>query len=163
MKDYNTKYMTIALTLTFFVLGWFTNSILNTIQFHQEKPFLGDQERASPYDRIKDEHLELNKDFLKINFKNLHIAYYSNTNSMDPVLDEDSFGIEWIPESEKDIHIGDIVAYKAGDFLIVHRVVDIKKDKEGWYALLKGDNSRSDAKEKVRFNQIRYVVLGVLY
>lgn len=158
-KNTKNKAFYFSLLATFFILGWFLNSI--SLNIHEEKPFLGDEERLSPYDRIKESHLQLFSDRLIINFQNIQLAHYTNTNSMDPLLDEHAIGLEIMPNLEEDIHVGDIVAYQLGNDLIVHRVISIDKDTLGWCAMLKGDNSKEV--EKVRFEQIKYILIGVLY
>lgn len=158
-KNKKNKVLYISILITFFILGWFLNSI--TLNIHEEKPFLGDEEKLSPSDRIKEEHLQLFSDKLIINFPELRLASYTNTNSMDPLLDEHTTGLEIMPSSEQDIHAGDIVAYQSGNDLIVHRVIAIGEDDLGWHAVLKGDNSKE--LEKVRFEQVKYVLVGVLY
>lgn len=158
-KNKKNKVLFISLLVIFFILGWFLNSL--QLNIHEEKPFFGDEERFSPYNRIEEKHLQLFSDKLIINFPKIELAYYTNTNSMDPLIDEHATGLEIIPESEEEIHIGDVVAYQSSNDLIVHRVVAIGEDELGWYAMLKGDNSKS--LEKVRFEQIKYVLIGVLY
>lgn len=144
-----------------FILGWFLNSVIQTISIHQEKPFLGDKEISSPYNRIKEDDLQLFPDKLIINFPGIALASYTDTNSMDPLLDEKTTGVEVIPRTEEEIHIGDIVAYESNNDLIPHRVIQIGGDEQGWYAIVKGDNSES--LEKIRFKQIKYVLIGVFY
>ncbi len=144
-----------------FILGWFLNSVIETISVHQEKPFLGSQEINSPYNRIKEDDLQLFPDRLVINFPGIALASYTDTNSMDPLLDERTTGIEVIPRVEGEIHVGDVVSYESNNDLIPHRVIQIGRDGQGWYAIVKGDNSES--LEKIRFEQIRYVLIGVFY
>jgi len=158
-KNKKNKALFISLLAMFFILGWFLNSL--SLNIHEEKPFFGDEERFSPYNRIEEKHLQLFSDKLIINFPKIELASYTNTNSMDPLIDEHSTGLEIIPDLEEDIHVGDVVAYQSGSDLIAHRVISIREDELGWYAMLKGDNSKSF--EKVRFKQIKYVLIGVLY
>lgn len=158
-KNKKNKTFYFSLLVMFFIFGWFLNSI--SLNIHEEKPFLGDEEKLSPYDRIKESHLQLFSDKLIINFQKIQLAYYTNTNSMDPLLDEHTIGLEITPSSEEDIHVGDIVAYQSDNDLIVHRVISIDKDNLGWYVIVKGDNSKE--LEKVRFEQIKYILIGVLY
>lgn len=160
-KNKRNKIFYFSLLVIFFIFGWFLNSVFETLSIHKEKPFFGDEERFSPYDRIKEQDLQLFFDRLIINFQGIKLASYSNTNSMDPLIDEHSTGLEIIPETEEDIHEGDIVAYQSGNDLIVHRIVSVSEDELGWYALLKGDNSQDV--EKIRFEQVKYVLIGVLY
>jgi uncharacterized protein (UPF0248 family) len=46
---------------------------------------------------------------------------------------------------------------------IIHRVVKIGQDSEGWYAILKGDNLSQEDPEKVRFDQVQRVVVAIIY
>jgi len=156
------KALYLSLLVIFFIFGWFLNSV-SQIEIHKEKPFFSSEERFSPQDRIKEENLELFWDKLIINFPNIQLAHYSDTNSMDPLIDEFATGIEIIPESQNDIHIGDVIAYQLNNDLIVHRIIEIDYDELGWYAILKGDNSKESDSEKVRFEQIKYLLVGVLY
>ncbi len=144
-----------------FILGWFLNSVIETISIHQEKPFLGDKEISSPYNRINEGDLQLFPNKLIINLPGIALARYTDTNSMDPLLDEKTTGIEIIPKAEEEIHVGDVVAYESNNDLIPHRVIQIGGDEQGWYAIVKGDNSES--LEKIRFKQIKYVLIGVFY
>ena len=142
-KNKKNKAIYISLIFMFFIFGWFLNSIFETLDIHKEKLFLGSEERMSPSDRIKESHLHLFSDKLIINFPELILASYTNTNSMDPLIDEHTTGIEIKPNSEEEIHPGDIVAYQSGNDLIAHRIISIGNDDLGWYALLKGDNSKN--------------------
>jgi hypothetical protein len=84
---------------------------------------------------------------------------------MDPVLDASANGIEIIPESEADIHVGDIVSYQSSSVegTVIHRVVELGNDEEGWYAIMKGDNNQFADPGKVRFDQIKRVLVAVIY
>jgi hypothetical protein len=155
------KTLYLSALIIFFILGWFLKSVIETISIHQEKPFMGDKEISSPYNRIKEDDLQLSPDKLVINLPGIALASYTDTNSMDPLLDEKTTGIEIIPKTEEEIHVGDVVAYESGNDLIPHRVIQTGKDDQGWYAIVKGDNSES--LEKIRFEQIRYVLIGVFY
>ncbi len=160
-KDNKNKTFLISLLIISFIFGWFLNSLFLTLDVHKEKPFFGSEERSSPYDRVKERNLQLFSDKLVINFPYIQLASYADTNSMDPLIDEHANGLEIIPESEEEVHVGDIIAYQSGDDLISHRVTFIGEDGLGWYAIAKGDNS--DKPEKVRFGQIKYILIGILY
>lgn len=84
---------------------------------------------------------------------------------MEPLLDKSGTAIMITPESSGDIEKGDIVAYPSeeAEGLVVHRVIRIGEDDKGWFAITKGDNAREEDPEKVRFEQIKYVIVGVLY
>ena len=120
---------------------------------------------ASPHDRISEDKIHVYEDKIVIDVQGASWATYADTNSMDPVLDKGVNGIEIKPQGEDDLHIGDIVAYEPDKFrgLVIHRIVNIQEDEEGKYFTLQGDNNQNTDPEKVRFNQIQWVLIGVIY
>jgi len=126
---------------------------------------LNDKEKPSPSDRIKDSDLEVFNNKIVIDIKNSNWRTFIDSNSMDPFIDEGTTTIEIEPEDEKEIKIGDIIAYNIGgiDYALVHRVVEIGDDEEGIYFLTKGDNYFKNDPYKIRFGQIEGVVVGILY
>jgi hypothetical protein len=122
-------------------------------------------DRASPYDHIKEEQVKVYDDRVEILLpgKQLSWARFADSNSMDPVFDHTANSIEIIPQQPEDIHVGDIVAFQYGEGLIVHRVVEIGNDEQGWYALTAGDNIHTVDAGKRRFNDIKYLTIGILY
>ncbi len=137
--------------------------LLITISLSYSKEVSLLNERPSPYDHIKENQIVVYDNYVIIKIPGVSWTSYTDTNSMDPVLDKESNGLEIEPKEPKDIHIGDIVAYESQDSLIVHRIIDIKEDSEGIYYVLKGDNSPIEDPEKVRFEQIKYLLVGVIY
>ncbi|MBN2422851.1 hypothetical protein JXB41_06495 [Candidatus Woesearchaeota archaeon] len=126
---------------------------------------LSNEEKDSPYDWIKENQIKVTSKNIVINIENAEWATFTDTNSMDPVIDEDSHAIEIIPESPQDIHVGDIVSYdsKYSSGIIIHRVVKTGFDNEGWYAVMKGDNNPREDPGKVRFSQIKRVLVAIIY
>ena len=125
----------------------------------------GSKEKNSPYDWIKLEQINVYEDEVIIRIEKPEWAIYTDTNSMDPLIDSTSNAIEIIPKTKEDIHLGDIVAYEPElkEGIVTHRVIDIGQDEEGWYAILKGDNNEKPDPGKVRFWQIRRVVVAIIY
>ena len=122
-------------------------------------------EKISPSDRIGDDDIFVSNDKIIINVRNAKSTKFADTNSMDPFLDKGSNGIEILPKSPEDIKIGDIISYKSEkyDAVIIHRVIEIKKDNSGLYYLTKGDNNQKPDDEKIRFNNVKGVLVGVIY
>ncbi|MDI6737304.1 MAG: signal peptidase I [Nanoarchaeota archaeon] len=121
---------------------------------------------SAPSDSISESQIQVYEDKVIIRIpQGARWASYTNTKSMSPVLDEGSNGIEIVPKSIEDIHVGDIVAYetKFNRIPIVHRVIAIKKDSLGTYFVLKGDNNMKADGEKVRFGQVKYKLVAVIY
>jgi hypothetical protein len=123
------------------------------------------KERISPYDRISENQIHVYNDRIVIDLQNAEWASFTDTNSMDPVIDKGANAIQIVPHSPDDIHLGDIVSYKSSlvSGTIIHRVVKIGQDSEGWYAILKGDNLSQEDPEKVRFDQVQRVVVAIIY
>jgi len=114
----------------------------------------------APGDWIKIGQIQVTGDSISINVPNASISSYAPTGSMKPVLDEDSNGIRIKPSSPEQIELGDIVTF--GEENIVHRVIEKGVDEEGYWFITKGDNNQiSD--EQIRFEDIKYVTIGVLY
>lgn len=127
-----------------------------------ESPFGLTLEKASPSDWISENQIEIKHDMIIIRVENAKISRYADTNSMDPVIDRGSNGIEIIAESPEQINIGDIITYEKNGNLIVHRVIQIGNDEKGWYCITKGDNNVS-SDGKIRFEDIRYITIGIIY
>ncbi len=119
----------------------------------------------APGDWIREGDIEVYSNMIVIYIENASISRYEDTKSMVPILDKGANGIKIVPKSPDSIHIGDIVTYEADwiDGLVVHRVVYIGEDSLGKYFILKGDNNIESDPEKVRFEQIRYVTVALIY
>jgi hypothetical protein len=122
-------------------------------------------ERISPQDRISEDQIRVYPDRVVINLPNAQWASFTDTNSMDPIIDIGANAIQIIPKSTEEIHIGDIVSYQSSlvNSIIIHRVIHIDYDEEGWYAILKGDNLANPDPEKVRFDQIKRITVAIIY
>lgn len=118
----------------------------------------------SPHDRIKEDQIKVYKNLIIMHISDSELILVSDTNSMDPLIDNGSEVIQIKPE-EDNIHIGDIVSYENKNLnkTFLHRIVSIGEDDNGKYYILKGDNADSADPGKVRFSQIRGVVVGIIY
>jgi hypothetical protein len=122
-------------------------------------------EVASPANRVPEDLILVTNEKVVLNIKGAEWASFTDTNSMDPVIDAGSHAIEMIPKSEDEIQVGDIVAYKSdyAEGTIIHRVVFKGKDEKGTYFVLKGDNNPINDPGKIRFEQIKRVVVAIIY
>lgn len=121
-------------------------------------------EQDSPWDRIPEQNIEMRSDGVFISLANPQWAVFADTNSMDPVFDQGHHAIQAIPQSEDEIHVGDIISYRSPmGFSVIHRVQKIGRDNNGWYAIVKGDNNPAPDPIKVRFDQITRVVVALIY
>jgi len=121
------------------------------------------KERISPFDWIKQDDINLYSDGVSFNVDNPQWAIFADTNSMDPVFDSTSHAIEIIPKTAEDIHVGDIASYSTDNGTIIHRVIETGYDSKGWYAMFKGDNNPIKDPDKVRFKDIRRIVVAIIY
>lgn len=116
----------------------------------------------APSNWISEDKIIVLEDRVILNIKEASLSNYAPTGSMKPVLDFGANGIRIKPENEDDIQIGDIVSFKSENKLIVHRVVEKMKDEKGFYFITKGDNNNF-ADDKIRFKDIEYVTVGIIY
>jgi len=123
------------------------------------------KEQPSPYDWITQDQIKVYNDRVILQINDPEWASFTNTNSMDPLIDETSHAIEIVPKSETDIHVGDVVSYESefADGIIIHRVIEIKEDEQGIYFVFKGDNISQPDPGKVRFSQIKRVLVAIIY
>lgn len=149
-----------------FLLGFLSANIVNLYLFYGlESPFsLIDSNTSSkaPSNFINENNIKIYNDKIIIDIEGASISRYASTGSMIPLLDENSNGIRIEPKSEKDINIGDIVTFRKNNNLIVHRVIEKGSDEKGVYFITRGDNN-SINDGKIRFEDIKYITIGVLW
>ena len=121
------------------------------------------REISSPSDWLSSEHIKVYDDKVILNVENPMWATFTDTNSMDPFIDENAHAIEIMPKSPDKINIGDVISYKTSYGVIIHRVIEKGQDKKGMYYLVKGDNNQLRDPLKVRFEDVQGVVVAVIY
>ena len=122
---------------------------------------LAKEEIASPSDHITRDNIIITDKFLILSIDNSILADFKDTGSMMPVLNQYSTGIEIVPKTEDEIKIGDIIVYQKDNERIIHRVKYIKEENGEKTFVLKGDNDNKE--ESVKFADIKYILVGVLY
>ena len=122
-------------------------------------------EVSSPADRVKEDQILVSKERVVLNLQNAEWATFTDTNSMDPVLDAGANAIEVVPASEDELQVGDIAVYESeyADGLIIHRIVYRGEDEKGTYFIFKGDNNPASDPGRIRFSQVRKVVVAIIY
>lgn len=120
-------------------------------------------EKISPSDWIKQDQIKVYSNKIVIDLENATWASFTNTNSMDPFIDENTHAIEVLPESPNLIEVGDVISYRTDYGTIIHRVVEKGQDLEGVYYIVKGDNNPLQDSIKVRYSDIKGVVVAVIY
>ncbi len=156
------NYLKILSYILVFLIGFISCAFLSFSKIEIPLGFNFSSELETPGDWIKDSQIHIYENAIVIDVENASLGKYAATGSMKPVLDENSNGIRIKPKSEKDIKVGDIVTFEQNDIMIIHRVVEIREDEEGVYFITKGDNNNI-VDGKIRFKDIKYVTIGVLW
>jgi len=107
--------------------------------------------------------ITLQDDKAIIILNNSHLSIFANTSSMIPAINHNTKALEVTPISASTLHIGDIISYQLDADIIVHRIIDIGFDSDGFYAITKGDNNNVVDPNKVRFSQIKGEVIALIY
>ena len=117
----------------------------------------------TPADHLSMADIKVFSDRAVINRSGLVFARVQDTHSMEPTLNKNTVSLELPPASIDDINAGDIISYRRGGIVIIHRVIAVGEDAQGWYATTKGDNNQEPDTDPVRFETISGVVVGILH
>lgn len=138
-----------------------------TLKEYFAKLRAGPKEVPNPHERIDLKDIMVFPSRVIIKASSVIPVMLTDTNSMDPVADNDSTVLAIKPRKEQEIYIGDIIGYRCSvckkNEIIMHRVIGIEQDEKGFYYIVKGDNNPASDPDKVRFSQIRTVVVGIIY
>lgn len=118
---------------------------------------------SGPEARIREQDITITKEGILIKIQEPLFAKFTDTQSMHPTLNKDTKAIQITPTKKEDINIGDIISYEKENKIIIHRVINIQEDEEGWYAITKGDNLPKEDREKVRYEQIKRILIAIIY
>ena len=150
-----------------FLVGFLSCAFLFYVFFYSniEVPFgtgFTSFENVAPSDWVTEEDIILFDDMIILKIGNATLSNYAATGSMKPIFDKGANGIRVVPEDSEEVNVGDIVSFRFGGGLIVHRVVEKGIDSEGIYFVTQGDNN-AFSDEKIRFEDIEYVTIGIIY
>ncbi len=159
----NIKFILYVLVI-FFLIATAVYSLASDVQQPMFINFTP-RDKPSPHDWIKENQIAVLNDRVIIQIQDPEWAAFTDTNSMDPVIDYGANAIQIIPKAEEDIHVGDIVSYQETNSgnIIIHRVIEINEDEKGVYYVVKGDNNTEPDPNKLRFSQIRRVLVAIIY
>lgn len=123
------------------------------------------QSLSSPSDWIREDQVRVYPDKVVIEIPNAVWARFTPTHSMDPVLSDTAHALQIVPRSESDISVGDIVSFWSSQVNanVIHRVIEIGSDDQGWFAVTKGDNNPHPDPGVRRFRDISRVLVAVIY
>ena len=117
---------------------------------------------GAPSDWVGEDDIIVLGDRVVLRISNATVSSYGGSGSMLPLFDEGANGIRVVPSDEGEIGVGDIVSFRFAGRLVVHRVVEKGVDGEGVYFVTRGDgNLIGDG--KVRFSEIEYVTIGIIF
>jgi len=85
-----------------------------------------------------------------------------NSNSMEPLIDIGHTILLDTYYHQDDVLEGDVIIYNDGVRDIIHSVIGVSFDGE-WYCRAQGLNNNRPDIGKIRFPQIRYMCVGVLW
>ena len=148
------------LLLVLALLSW---GVLSVSERQFPAAFGGVAEISSPGNWVQREQIKVYEEGVVLTIPNAIWASFTDTNSMDPVLDSDAHALEVLPQNSAAIQVGYIISYKTPYGVLVHRVVEIKSDEEGIYYIVKGDNSPFRDPGRVRFEDVKGVVVAIIY
>jgi len=144
-----------------FLLGWSVSLLVSydNVQYASN----GLEDVISPSNHVLEQDIHVYSDKVVIDVDNAFWARFSDTNSMDPVLDVKTNSIEIRPENEKQIEVGDIISFSYENKIVIHRVVLIDSDSQGLFYITKGDNVENVDPIKVRFSDVQGIVIALIY
>lgn len=123
---------------------------------------VSDYLEKAPGDHLNEEDIVVFRDKVCLKVEGVSLSNYADSGSMLPILDKGANGLRVVPKSEDDVSVGDIVSFRIGGVLVVHRVVEKGIDDNGTYFIVKGDaNLIGDG--KIRFKDIEYITIGIIY
>ena len=123
-------------------------------------------EQSSPSDWIKEEQIYVYGHKIVLDVANATWSRFTDTNSMDPFLDETSNAIQVLPQDPELIEVGDVISYRVGHTssdVFIHRVIEKGVDDKGVYYIVKGDNNSLRDPFKVRYGDVHGVVVAIIY
>jgi len=124
-----------------------------------------------PSPRVKIEPQEIgydsNTEILTVsNVKSpLWITTVKSSNSMEPLVDIGHIVVlSQDPKYLDDLNVGDIIIWERSDGeSIIHSIIEISQDGDGWYCITKGLNNPTPDNERIRKDKVKWVALLVVW
>lgn len=153
-----------ALASTLLLIGFITAVLFdaNKVLGIESPLSLVSNDAVAPSDVIQKNDIKVYPDRVVIYVENASLSTYASTGSMKPLFDESANGLRIQPTSASEIKVGDIITFKRGNDLVVHRVIETGTDESGIYFITKGDNNTYDD-GKVYFDQVLYKTVALFY
>lgn len=143
-----------------FIFGFIIVTILIFAGLGVQLIFFNYDHKDYPMMKVNERDIHVYDDHYCVDVgREIKYATYADTESMEPVFGYLNHGIEIIPTSITEIHVGDIISYRNNDEIIVHRVTDINGD----CLVVKGDNNAMTDNGCVPFNKVSGVLISIIY
>ena len=154
-----------VLTIIVFIIGFISSSMLHGVGLASGAPEMSGLERSSPGDYLDENQINVYEDRVELDVSGVEWARFTDTHSMEPVLDKDTNALQFIPDSPEQISEGDIISYRKNGTKnrIIHRVMHKGHDDDGVYFIVKGDNNPVSDPGRVRFDQVERVLFAIVY
>ncbi len=151
-----------------FLIGWLASAVHSDFSDTTDSPTTITRTippLAAPGDHITEDQILVYKDKVVLDVEDVRWARFTPTGSMKPLISDKANTIERIPENPESLNVGDVISYRSefAEGLIIHRIIEIGQDQNGWYCIVKGDSLDKEDPGKIRFNQITGVVIAVIY
>ena len=86
------------------------------------------------------------------------------SNSMEPLIDVGhAVLVSSNPEYLSALKVGSIIIYEQDNKPIIHSIIEIGDDDKGWFCVAQGLNNAIPDPWKIRHEQIKQVVIGVIF
>lgn len=118
---------------------------------------------AMPRDRVSESQIIVTERDVRLDIRDASWSTFTDTNSMVPFLDTGANAIHVTPRYPEELEAGDIISYRIGGISVIHRITETGYDRQGWYAIAKGDNNAVSDPFKIRFEQIDRVLVAIIY
>ena len=128
----------------------------------KREPHMSQAGVPSPCNHLRTKDIEAYSNKMIIKHDNMIYGRIGDSGSMEPLMNQWTHSIEYKPSNESEICQGDIIVFHKDTHDVIHRAIIVGYDKDGWFAITKGDNN-DIGDGKIRWHQVKSVVIGLLY
>jgi len=120
---------------------------------------------TNPFRKISREDIRVYNDRVVLYVNKAFTAGFSDSKSMYPFINQEVYALEIPPDNVSELKVGDVIGYESKTFntTIIHRIIEIREDEAGWYAITKGDNNPASDPDQVRFEDVKGLLVGLIY
>jgi len=164
MKVYKvTSALLVIIIASVFALGWVGNDWY--AEYQKPEKLIHFEEQIGPSGIIEWNDIVKVSGGVKIKEVSLVplLMNPEHSTSMLPFMDSKTTVLATEEFDFDDLKIGDIVIYEDDGFNIAHAIMSIEVDEKGKYLVMRGYNNYILDSLKVRKENIKYLVTGVLY